>query len=85
MLTLSYLKQYQYNNNTQAETIHEEIDTQNRMLQNLEEDLSDAEEQLGVVMGKLGKLLKTKNKCQLGLILILSFIVLVLFFLVLYT
>lgn len=55
------------------------------MLNNLEEDLSDVEEQLGVVMGKLGKLLKTKNKCQLGLILILSLIVLVLFFLVLYT
>lgn len=68
-----------------AETIHEEIDLQNTMLKNLDEDLSDAEEQLGVVMGKLGKLLKTKSKCQLGLIVILSLIVLVLFFLVLYT
>ena len=68
-----------------AETIHEEIDTQNIMLKNLEEDLADAEEQLGVVMGKLAKLLKTKSKCQIGLIIILSLIVLVLFFLVLYT
>lgn len=68
-----------------AETIHEEIDTQNVMLQNLEDDLADAEEQLGVVMGKLAKLLKTKSKCQLGLIVILSLIVLVLFFVVIYT
>jgi syntaxin 6 len=68
-----------------AETIHEEISLQNKMLTELEDDLADAEEQLGVVMGKLAKLLKTKSKCQIGLILILSFIVLVLFFLVLYT
>jgi len=68
-----------------AETIHEEIDTQNVMLKNLEEDLTDAEEQLGVVMGKLAKLLKTKSKCQIGLIVILSLVVLILFFLVLYT
>jgi len=68
-----------------AETIQEEIDTQNVMLKSLEEDLADAEEQLGVVMGKLAKLLKTKSKCQIGLIVILSLIVLVLFFLVIYT
>jgi hypothetical protein len=68
-----------------AGTIHEEIETQNKMLTDLEDDLADAEEQLGVVMGKLGKLLKTKSRCQIGLILILSLIVLVLFFLVLYT
>lgn len=68
-----------------AETIHEEIDTQNIMLSNLEEDLADAEEQLGVVMGKLAKLLKTKSKCQIGLIVILCLVVLILFFLVIYT
>ncbi|KAL3794575.1 hypothetical protein HJC23_008031 [Cyclotella cryptica] len=68
-----------------AETIHEEIEMQNKMLSELEDDLVDAEEQLGVVMGKLGKLLKTKSRCQIGLILVLSLIVLVLFFLVLYT
>jgi syntaxin 6 len=68
-----------------AETIHEEIQSQNKMLTDLEDDLADAEEQLGMVMGKLAKLLKTKSRCQIGLILILSLIVLVLFFLVLYT
>jgi syntaxin 6 len=47
--------------------------------------LQDAEEKLGVVMGKLAKLLKTKDKCQLGTILALILTVLVLLFLVLYT
>jgi syntaxin 6 len=68
-----------------AENIHEEIGLQNKMLTTMEEDLSDAEEKLGVVMGKLAKLLKTKNKCHLGTILILSLVVVVLFFLVIYT
>jgi syntaxin 6 len=68
-----------------ADTIHTEIESQNVMLNKLEDELIDAEEQLGVVMGKLARLLKTKNKCQLGLILMLSLVVLVLFFLVLYT
>jgi syntaxin 6 len=68
-----------------AETIHEEIGFQNKMLTQMEEDLSDAEEKLGLVMGKLAKLLKTKSKWHLGTILILSLVVVVLFFLVIYT
>jgi len=68
-----------------AGVIHEEISSQNKMLTNLEEDLTDVEEKLGVVMGKLAKLLQTKSKCQLGLILALSVTVVILFFLVLYT
>ncbi|CAB9502952.1 Syntaxin-6 [Seminavis robusta] len=68
-----------------AETIHEEIGTQNKMLEDMDADLANAEEQLGMVMGKLAKLLKTKNKCQLGTILCLLAIVIVLFLLVLYT
>jgi len=67
-----------------AGAIHEEIDGQNKMLTEMEEDLNDAEEQLGLVLGKLGKLLKTKSKLQLGTILILSAIVVVLLFLVFY-
>mmetsp|Transcript_39743 Transcript_39743/g.47759 ORF Transcript_39743/g.47759 Transcript_39743/m.47759 type:complete len:290 (+) Transcript_39743:38-907(+) len=65
-----------------ADNIHDELQVQNRMLSDFEEDLDDAEEKLGMVMGKLAKLLKTKNKWQLGTILILSLIVIVLFFLV---
>jgi syntaxin 6 len=68
-----------------ASTIHEELGTQNKILDEIEEDLTDAEEKLGAVMGKLAKLLKTKDKCQLGTILALLLTALVLFFLVLYT
>lgn len=68
-----------------ATSIHEELSTQNKILDEMDEDLQDAEEKLGVVMGKLAKLLKTKDKCQLGTILALMLTVLVLLFLVLYT
>lgn len=68
-----------------ADGIHEEINSQNKLLDYLEDDLQDAEEKLGMVMGKLGKLLKTKNKCQLGTIIMLCVVVVVLFFLVIWT
>ena len=67
-----------------AGAIHEELGEQNKMLTEFEDDLADAEEKLGLVMGKLGKMLKTKNRCQLGTILGLIMVVIVLFFLVLY-
>lgn len=68
-----------------AENIHEELNHQNKMLNELQDDLQNAEEQLGLVMGKLAKMLKTKNKCHLGTIIILSIVAIVLFFLVIYT
>jgi len=68
-----------------SENIHEELGHQNKMLNDLEDDLTNAEEQLGLVMGKLAKVLKTKSKWQLGIILIMSLIVIILFFLVVYT
>mmetsp|Transcript_21836 Transcript_21836/g.62215 ORF Transcript_21836/g.62215 Transcript_21836/m.62215 type:complete len:300 (+) Transcript_21836:185-1084(+) len=68
-----------------AETINDEIGQQNKMLEQMEEDMTNAEEELGMVMGKLGKFLKTKDKWQLRTILGLSLTAFVLFFLVLYT
>lgn len=68
-----------------AENIHEELGQQNKTLGSLEEDLEDAEEKLGLVMGKLAKMLKTKSKLQLGTILLLSAVVIVLVVLVIYT
>jgi hypothetical protein len=65
-----------------AENISEEIGLQNKMLGEMEEDLTDAEEKLGLVMGKLAKFLKTKNKWQLGTIMMLSLIALILIFFV---
>ena len=68
-----------------AEHIHEEIGYQNKVLTSMEDDLADAEEKLGLVMGKLAKFLKTKDKWQLGTILMLILVALILFFLVLTT
>lgn len=68
-----------------AENIHEELGQQNKMLNELEEDFTNAEEQLGLVMGKLAKVLRTKSKWQLGTILIMTLTVIILFFLVMYT
>jgi len=67
-----------------AGNIHEELGHQNKILTDLEDDLADAEEKLGLVMGKLAKMLKTKNKLQLGTILCLSMVVVVLVFIVIY-
>ncbi len=68
-----------------AENIHDELGQQNKMLTDLEDDLNNAEEQLGLVMGRLSKVLKTKSKWQLGVIMLMSLIVVVLLFLVLFT
>lgn len=68
-----------------AEGISEEIEQQNKMLDQLDEDLTNVEEELGMVMGKLAKFLKTKDKYQLRIILSLTLVVFILFFLVLYT
>ncbi len=68
-----------------AQDINVELGVQNKMLDELEEDLDDAEERLGVVMGKLGKLLKTKDGCQLWTIVALVIVLVILTGLVFYT
>lgn len=68
-----------------AGNIHEEIGQQNKMLSEMEDDLATAEEELGMVMGKLAKFLKTKDRWQLGTIVILFLVMLVLLMLVIYT
>lgn len=68
-----------------AVAIGEEINQQNKMLDEMTTDLENVEEELGLVMGKLAKFLKTKDSWQLGTILALSAATVVLFFLVLYT
>ena len=68
-----------------AEGISEEIGQQNKMLDDLDDDLATAEEELGLVMGKLAKFLKTKDRWQLRTILMLTLTVIILFFLVIYS
>ena len=68
-----------------ADNIHEELNQQNKMLEDMEEDMTKAEEELGMVMGKLAKFLKTKDKWQLRTILALCLTVVILFLLVMYS
>jgi len=68
-----------------AEGIHEELGQQNKMLSDMDEDLTNVEEELGLVMGKLSKFLKTKDTWQLVTIISLFVTMVVLFFLVMYT
>lgn len=65
--------------------INQELREQNRMLEQLDEDLDDAGEKMNFVMSKLGKLLKTKDSCQIWSIIILTLILVILIFLVIYT
>lgn len=69
---------------TMAETIHEELGEQNRMLDAFEADLERAAEEMGFMMGKIAKLLKTKDRYQIWLIIFLSLVMLILLFLVVY-
>uniref|UniRef100_A0A7S2S2M2 t-SNARE coiled-coil homology domain-containing protein n=1 Tax=Rhizochromulina marina TaxID=1034831 RepID=A0A7S2S2M2_9STRA len=71
--------------NDMAVGINTELKTQNRMLKDLESDLDEATEKMNFVMGKLAKLLKTKDTCQIWTVIILFFIVLLLIFLLIYT
>ena len=51
---------------------------QNRLLDELDQDIDDAGEKMNFVMGKLSKLLKTKDGCQIWSIVILSLILIIL-------
>jgi len=65
--------------------INSELKTQNRMLNDLDQDLDEATEKMNFVMGKLAKLLKTKDTCQIWTILALTLILIILIFLLIYT
>lgn len=67
-----------------AGTIGKEIGTQNTMLDDLDQNMADAEEELGVVLGKLAKFIGTKNMWHLRAVFTLTVIVIVMFVLVIY-
>ncbi|RHY45340.1 hypothetical protein DYB30_008631, partial [Aphanomyces astaci] len=68
-----------------AVDINAEIKTQNRMLEDMEMDVDDTQERMNFVMTRMSRLLKTKDTCQLGGILMLTGVLIVLVFLVIYT
>lgn len=67
-----------------AHEIHGELKTQSRLINDLEADLDETTEKMNFVMGKLAKLLKTKDTCQLWTILILTVILVILILLVVF-
>lgn len=55
------------------------------MLDDLTDDVDEAQERMNFVMDRMSKLLKTKDRCQLGLIIFLMLVLVVMVFLVIYT
>jgi hypothetical protein len=62
-----------------------ELKEQNRMLDELEDDLDDAGNKMNIVTAKLAKLLKTKDGCTIWTVVILTLIFVILLGLVIYT
>jgi chromosome segregation ATPase len=61
-----------------GEAIGEELKVQNKMLNELEDDLDDAGNKMTFVQAKLSKLLKTKDGCQIWTIVGLAVILAIL-------
>ena len=68
-----------------GQQIGQELREQNMMLDQLSDQIDDTEEKMSFVTGALGKLLKTKDRCQLWTIFVLLFILVVLIALVIWT
>jgi len=68
-----------------AEEIHGELKTQSRMIGDLENEIDETSEKMNFVMGKLAKLLKTKDTCQLWTIVILAVVLVVLILLLIWS
>eukprot|EP00624_Nannochloropsis_granulata_P002160 evm.model.NODE_20763_length_15967_cov_31.706394.2 len=67
-----------------ADAMNQELNAQNRMLGDLEVEVENTNEQMNFVMGKLSKLLKTKDKYQLWLIIFLTVVLIVLIIITVY-
>lgn len=61
-----------------ASEIHGELKTQSRLIGDLEDEMDETAEKMNFVMGKLAKLLKTKDTCQLLTIVLLTLVLVIL-------
>ena len=68
-----------------SRSVNEELKEQNVMLDHLEKDMTVASSNMDQVQKMLGKLLKTKDGCQIWTIVILAIILIVLVALVIWT
>lgn len=60
-----------------AEEIHGELKSQSRLIGDLEQEMDETTDKMNFVMGKLAKLLKTKDTCQLWTIVILTVVLII--------
>jgi len=68
--------------NIMADNIHDEIEDQNRMLEDLSTDLDETQGRMEHALKRMDKLLKSNNRCQTWTILILIVVAFVMFMLV---
>mmetsp|Transcript_1832 Transcript_1832/g.2134 ORF Transcript_1832/g.2134 Transcript_1832/m.2134 type:complete len:271 (+) Transcript_1832:161-973(+) len=68
--------------NVLAENIHDEIEDQNRMLDDLSSDLDETQGRMEHALQRMDKLLKSNNRCQTWTILSLILIAFVMFLLI---
>uniref|UniRef100_A0A7S3K6G0 t-SNARE coiled-coil homology domain-containing protein n=1 Tax=Aureoumbra lagunensis TaxID=44058 RepID=A0A7S3K6G0_9STRA len=68
-----------------ATEIHGELKTQSRLIGDLENEMDETTEKMNFVMGKLAKLLKTKDTCQLLTIVILTIVLILLILLLIWS
>merc|ERR550525_1506196 len=82
---LTLLSQSAQRLNETARTINTELQDQQKMLEELDEDIDKETEKLNFVMKRVGRLLKTSDKGQLCLIVGLFVLLIVLVFLLINT
>jgi predicted RNase H-like nuclease (RuvC/YqgF family) len=68
-----------------ADTIHNELSEQDRMLSDLEDGVQNTSAKMDFVTGRIGKLLNTKSRCKIWTIVLLTVVLVILIFCVFYT
>jgi hypothetical protein len=68
-----------------SSTINVELTSQGQMLDEFHDEMDDAEANMGVVMGKMAKLLGTKDRGKLCCIIVLFVFAVFLLWLIVYT
>ena len=76
-MSLGILEEGVDNLNNMANGIHDEIQQQDKLLDTLDTDVSDAQNRLNQARDKMQALMKTNHKCQFWTIIILFIVALI--------
>lgn len=76
-MSLGILEEGVDNLNNMANGIHDEIQQQDKLLDTLDTDVSDAQNRLNQARDKMQALMKTNSKCQFWTIIILFIVALI--------